>query len=641
MSRLDAEQAKQHAGIEPYKSRLPGLKKDGSKYKAKCLWHDDSNPSLELYQKDGVWLFGCFPCNAKGDVFSFVQKVDGISFPKALKKIAEETGFVAETEPDFQYDAEKASDRLSEAESYLASRGISIDEARAAGLGVLDFPDPDVGKCIVIPYGSQSESGQPVVKMRSLAPKTKNHKFRHLKDAPSANLLYGLKDATATLWLNPDLWISESELDCLTLRARGYNAISVSSATTCLNKDGSFKFDVGELRKLAEDAERIFLALDQDKAGNQCAEVFQKVLPGYKTFRVNWPYEKGTDEKEQFGLKDIGDLYAAGPDSFSERLDALAVEAVNRPPVWRQAFKSLPEMEQGDLRFLIDRILPEGVTFLGALSGAGKTWFALSMARALTTGKPFLGNYRVTEPVNVIYLVPEAGERSFRRRMERMGINERFLCRTMRDGVIRLADPLLLSAVRELKPVVFLDTAIRFSDAESENSSSENAKGLANDIFALLRAGSPAVIGLHHSPKDSSGHSMTLENVLRGTGDLGAMCDAVYGLQTKDADETRLLVKCVKPRDFEPVKPFEIQGRPYIDEAGDFALLETGSDENGGQATRDEELERLAQLRTANPKAGLRKMGELLGCGKDRAKKLLEEVERREAAKQSEPLVAV
>jgi|SRR5579883_870463 len=634
--RLDVEQVKQHAGIEPYKSRL-SLKENGQKYAAKCPWHTDSNPSFEVYEKGGVWRFSCFPCGLHGDVFAFVQKMDGISFLEALTKIAEETGFVPEVEPEFQYNAETSAARLSEAEPYLRSRGITLEAARAANLGVLDFPSAGVGKCIVIPYGARSESGQPIVKMRSLAPKTKKDKFRHLKDAPSAGLLYGMADATETLWLNPNLWIVESELDCLMMRSLGFNAVSVSSATTCLNKDGSFKFDIAALQKLAEDADRVFLALDQDAAGSDCARAFEKVLASYKTFRVTWPYEKATDEKEQVGHKDIGDLYAAGPDTFCERLAKLAEEAVDRPPLWRQAFKSLSEMEQGDLRFLIDRILPEGVTFIGALSGAGKTWFALSMARALTTGEPFLGNYKVGEPVNVIYLVPEAGERSFRKRMERMRIDKRFLCRTMRDGVIDLANPLLLSAIRELKPAVFLDTAIRFSDADSENSSSENAKGLANSIFALLRAGSPAVIGLHHRPKNVA-ESMTLENVLRGTGDLGAMCDAVYGLETKDAESTRLLVKCVKPRDFEPVKPFEIQGRPHIDETGDFTLLDTTGEQAGKDAAREAELERVAQL-TAEGNS-LRNIGGILGCGKDRAAKLVREVERRKAAEVSAPLAA-
>jgi hypothetical protein len=636
MSRLDAEQVKQHAGIEPYKTRLSGLHKDGSKYKAKCLWHADSNPSFEVYQKDGVWLFGCFPCNAKGDVFSFVQKVDGISFPEALKKIAEETGFVAETEPDFQYDAEKASDRLSEAESYLASRGISIDEARAAGLGVLDFPNPDVGKCIVIPYGSQSESGQPVVKMRSLAPKTKTAKFRHLKDAPSANLLYGLKDATATLWLNPDLWITESELDCLTMRARGYNAISVSSATACLNKDGSFKFNVGELQKLAEDAERVFLALDQDKAGNECADVFQRVLPVYKTFRVNWPYEKATDQREKIGQKDIGDLFAADPSSFSERLTALAEEAVNRPPAWRERFRSRLEMEPGEIVWLVEQFLHEGTTFLGGLSGDGKTLVALSLAKAIVTGSRFLGRFPVPAKQKVLYLVPEMGERAFRKRLDAFRMpDEGFLCMTMQQGILSLDAPDLAAAVYAGYTVVMLDTAIRFSDAESENDNSQNANGLAKAFIKLRQMGALAIVALHHSPKATASKnwlSAELEEVLRGAGDIGAIADIVYFVRMLDESKTEVGIRCVKQRDFESAPPFTIQGRPWIDQEGDFKMLE-GLD-SAKEELHKAELDRLAKAKVKNPDASNLELGRLSGIGKNRVKNLLEQLERKGQAEE-------
>jgi hypothetical protein len=84
-----------------------------------------------------------------------------------------------------------------------------------------------------------------------------------------------------------------------------------------------------------------------------------------------------------------------------------------------------------------------------------------------------------------------------------MGISdERFLCRTMRDGLLKLDDPLLLRGIRELKPVVFLDTAIRFSKAESENDASQNASGMAGAVFNLLSAGAQAALGVHHALKD-------------------------------------------------------------------------------------------------------------------------------------------
>jgi hypothetical protein len=609
---------KDHAGTRPYQSRVTKWKQLGSnKAEACCRFHDDTSPSLAVDKKDGEWVFYCMPCQFGGDVFAFVQKVDKITFPQAYKKVAEETGFSEEENESehqpyspFVYNSGTAVSRLSEIEPFLTARGVSMNVAQAAGLGVIDHPI--IGKSVSIPYGVDSENGTPVIKVRALKPKSKKHKFRHLQEATSAHLLFGVQEVTESLWMDPQLWVVESELDCLMLRSHGLNAVSVSSATTCL-KDGKLKFDIPTA--LVEGSNEIFLALDQDDAGNICTKAFESVLPTFKTFRVKWPYEKATEERPQVGLKDIGELYAAEPSSFSERLNALATEAANRPPAWRQAFRSLDELEQGDMQFLIDRILPEGVTFIGALSGAGKTWVALSMAKALTTGSPFLGNYKVPEPVNVLYLVPEAGAKSFRRRMEHMGINKRFLCRTMKDGMITLDDANLLAAVRELKPVVFLDTAIRFTDAKSENDASENANGMAKGVFNLLNTGARAVIGLHHSPKNSANQAaMTLENVLRGTGDLGAMCDAVYGLQVKDGEKTRLLVKCVKPRDFEPVKPFEIQGRPYIDESGDFALL-------AEEATASND-QKLAAAIVENPTASYERLKEITGIRKGSIKEI-------------------
>src|SRR6266851_3464275 len=44
---------------------------------------------------------------------------------------------------------------------------------------------------------------------------------------------------------------------------------------------------------------------------------------------------------------------------------------------WRRKFHTVEELPDGDIDFLIERVLPAGVTFIGALSGAGKTWWAL------------------------------------------------------------------------------------------------------------------------------------------------------------------------------------------------------------------------------------------------------------------------
>lgn len=308
-------------------------------------------------------------------------------------------------------------------------------------------------------------------------------------------------------------------------------------------------------------------------------------------------------------------------------------------PDWRKFFHTISELDQGEVKQLVKGFIPEGVTFLGSLSGVGKTWLALSLARALTTGKPFLGVYEVPEPQKVLYLVPEMGSRALRARAERLGLpnDDRFRCQTLKDGPLALNSPHLFAAIEELKYVVFLDTAIRFTSNVEENSSSANASGLANAVFGLIRRGAPSVVCLHHSPKAAGdAEFMTLENVLRGTGDFGAMCDAVWGIQhakqkkarawddkyqQESSELTRLSLRCVKPRDFEPVDPFVVQGRPYIDEAGDFRVIVSG--ELNMSANDDDKIALLVRLVKENPKVGLRELMRKTGLHNDTIKNRL------------------
>jgi len=54
-----------------------------------------------------------------------------------------------------------------------------------------------------------------------------------------------------------------------------------------------------------------------------------------------------------------------------------------------------------------------------------------------------------------------------------------------------------------------------------------------NDIVALRAAGAVSVIILHHAKKAAGEkrEAMTLQNMLRGTTDFGAMCDQAHGIR--------------------------------------------------------------------------------------------------------------
>ncbi len=49
----------------------------------RCIFHNERTPSMKLY-KDS---FYCFSCQKSGDVFTFVQKMDGMSFKEAFKAL--------------------------------------------------------------------------------------------------------------------------------------------------------------------------------------------------------------------------------------------------------------------------------------------------------------------------------------------------------------------------------------------------------------------------------------------------------------------------------------------------------------------------------------------------------------------------
>lgn len=96
-SRPDAQTIK--AGVSPrlfYQHELPGMPTP-RKYGAwvdggLCPFHDDTKPgSFRVNLTSGAFI--CFSCGTKGsDVISFVQQRYGLSFPDAVRKLAQEWG---------------------------------------------------------------------------------------------------------------------------------------------------------------------------------------------------------------------------------------------------------------------------------------------------------------------------------------------------------------------------------------------------------------------------------------------------------------------------------------------------------------------------------------------------------------------
>jgi hypothetical protein len=69
------------------------LKREGERdWKGLCPFHTEKSPSFTVFNKDGGWQFYCFGCDAKGDIFEWIMRRKGWSFPDALRAAANYAG---------------------------------------------------------------------------------------------------------------------------------------------------------------------------------------------------------------------------------------------------------------------------------------------------------------------------------------------------------------------------------------------------------------------------------------------------------------------------------------------------------------------------------------------------------------------
>ncbi|RIH89883.1 DNA primase [Calidithermus roseus] len=129
--------------VEQIRSRLPiaelvgryvALKPAGKgRYKGLCPFHQEKTPSFQVDEAKG--LFYCFGCKAGGDLFAFLQKIEGLEFREALLRLARETGVEL---PEFRSQGKKRElyEVLSLAQDYFRSHlpGVGLEYLKGRGL---------------------------------------------------------------------------------------------------------------------------------------------------------------------------------------------------------------------------------------------------------------------------------------------------------------------------------------------------------------------------------------------------------------------------------------------------------------------------------------------------------------------------
>lgn len=107
------------------------LKQTGANWKARCPFHNERTPSFMVSRERGSWH--CFGCARGGDIFSFVQEIEGMDFPEALRFLAKRAGVeIRSVDPKLATQRTKLLDVMRWAMRYYHEVLLKANEAKIA-----------------------------------------------------------------------------------------------------------------------------------------------------------------------------------------------------------------------------------------------------------------------------------------------------------------------------------------------------------------------------------------------------------------------------------------------------------------------------------------------------------------------------
>lgn len=353
------------------------LRREGRGFKGLCPWHDDSRPSLQVNPQRQT--FRCYVCNIGGDIFSFVMKYENVTFPEALRMLAERAGIKLSTRDgpagsggDEKHTLYQAmawaeqqfhecllkSDVAAAARQYLESRRVSGDSIRRFRLGFAPdswdwllrqaqetrFTPPVLEKIGLVSrrqsgtgyydrfrgrvlFSIRDVQGRPVGVGGRILPGLGDQQAAKYINSPEtplfskSSLLYGLDLAKDAVTKSQTALVMEGYTDCLMAQQFGIqNAVAVLGTA------------LGErhIRLLRRFAERIVLVLDGDEAGRRRTD---QILDLFVAEQVDLRILTLPDELDPADF-----LERRGADEFN-RLLAGAVDALEHK--FRQATAGL------------------------------------------------------------------------------------------------------------------------------------------------------------------------------------------------------------------------------------------------------------------------------------------------------------
>lgn len=339
--------------VEVVSSYLP-LKRSGVNHQGLCPFHQEKSPSFNV--NSARQIFHCFGCGVGGNVFSFLMRMEGLSFPDAVRRLGEKVGVEVEEEAvspeelrrrdererilrinevagSFYQQLLLADDEGAPGRRYLRQRGYESEtvrtfqlgfapggwEALARHLSAKNFSSEDSRKAGLVRPGKQGQGDYDLFRNRLLFPihdlqgRTVAFGGRVLDDGlpkyinspetivyHKGQTLYGLYQARDAMRHNGEALVVEGYFDVLALHRAGF-AGAVATCGTALTADHA--------RLLKRYADKVLLIFDEDAAGRQATfRAMDALLPvGLSVSVVSMPAGEDPDsllkEKGEAGFR--------------------------------------------------------------------------------------------------------------------------------------------------------------------------------------------------------------------------------------------------------------------------------------------------------------------------------------------------
>jgi DNA primase len=299
--------------VEVISSYLP-LRRSGANYLGLCPFHQEKSPSFNVNAPRQI--FHCFGCGTGGNVFTFLMRMEGLTFPEAVKRLGEKVGITVEETPVTPADRQRRDQRerllrINEAAGafyhrllledaagapgrrYLRQRGYEADMVRAFRLGFAPdqwealaghlatqgFTAEELRAAGLVREGREGRGDRDLFHNRLLFPildpegRVVAFGGRVLDDGTPKYLnspetlvyqkgrtLYGLYQGRDAIRHSRTVLVVEGYFDLLALHRAGI-ANAVAACGTALTADHA--------RLLKRYAEQVLLVFDADKAGRQ------------------------------------------------------------------------------------------------------------------------------------------------------------------------------------------------------------------------------------------------------------------------------------------------------------------------------------------------------------------------------------